>query len=43
MEAEQDIVNYLAALQHEAALVSRQQGLQAGREAWAASNRARLH
>jgi hypothetical protein len=43
MEADQDIVDYLAALQHESAVQGQQRNQQAGREAWAASARARLH
>lgn len=40
--AEQDIVDYLSAIQLESARHSQQQRLQASREQWAARNRAKV-
>ena len=41
MEADQDLIDYLSAIQHEGAVHSKEQSDNAQREAWAASNRAR--
>jgi hypothetical protein len=40
--AEQDIVDYLSAIQHEQARHSQQERLQSQREQWAARNRVRV-